>query len=124
MSRIALITIGLVAAPARAAPHDPLASYRAITSVAVRCSGRPSETAITVCGRRAADRWRVPFLTVEPGDPAHRTVMEERNALIPTMTPCQDHSIFLVGCGRGVGVHAVVGLGADTDAVRVRPLAD
>lgn len=125
MSRIALVTVMLAIAPAQAAtPTDTVAKYRQMTSVSIRCSGPRLGNEITVCGRRAADRWRVPFVTKTQGDPGTATISQERNALIATSTPCQQRSAFLIGCGSGVGVSAGIGLGRGVSGLKVRPLAD
>jgi hypothetical protein len=125
MSRIALVILAFISAPANAAtPTDAVARYRQMTSVSIRCAGQRAGSEITVCGRRAADRWRVPFILKAPGDPGTATVSQERNALIPTSTPCQQHGPFVIGCGRGVGVSAGIGLGAGAGGLKVRPLAD
>jgi hypothetical protein len=125
MSRIALVILAFTFVPANAAtPTDTLVKYRQMTAVAVRCAGPRTGSEITVCGRRAADRWRVPFVLKTPGDPGTATVSQERNALIATSTPCQQRSAFLIGCGSGVGVSAGVGIGPGAGGVKVRPLAD
>lgn len=125
MSRIALTMALFISAPAVAAPESgAFAKYRQMTSVVIRCAAPKSGSDIVVCGRRAADRWRVPFILKTPGDPGTATVSQERNALIATRTPCQEHSTFLIGCGKGVGIGATIGLGPGAGAARVRPLAD
>lgn len=96
--------------------------YQAMTRVEPRCSTPKAGNEIIVCGRRRADRWRVPYLLKEAGDPSIQNVSAERNGLIPTTTPCQDRSIFLVGCGK-VGLTASVGIGSG-QGVKLRPLAD
>jgi hypothetical protein len=125
MSRIALVIVMFGITPAHAAQtDDPVAQYRQMTSVAVRCAGPKTGNTITVCGRRAADRWRVPFVAKTPGDPETATLSQERNALISTSTPCQQRGPFLIGCGSGVGVSAGVGIGPGAGGLKVRPLAD
>lgn len=125
MSRIALVILAFTIAPAQAGvPADALVKYRQMTAVAVRCAGPRAGSEITVCGRRAADRWRVPFVTKTPGDPGTATVSQERNALVSTSTPCQQRGAFLIGCGSGVGLSAGIGLGPGADGLKVRPLAD
>ena len=62
------------------------------------------------------------YLLKEAGDPSIQNVSGERNGLIATTTPCQDRSIFLVGCGK-VGLTASVGIGGG-QGVKLRPLAD
>jgi len=84
-----------------------LAAYRAKTRAEVRCDATASSSEILVCGRRNADRYRVPFVTITPGDPAHEGVPQERYRLQARTTPCQDRGPFLVGCGSvGIGLKA------------------
>jgi hypothetical protein len=116
-----LVVIG-VALPVQAAEPPVLQNYQAMTRVEPRCSAPKAGNEIIVCGRRRADRWRVPYLLKEAGDPSIQNVSAERNGLIPTTTPCQDRSIFLVGCGK-VGLTASVGIGSG-QGVKLRPLAD
>jgi hypothetical protein len=115
------VTIG-VAFPVQAAEPPTIQKYQAMTRVEPRCSAPKAGNEIIVCGRRKADRWRVPYLLKEAGDPSIQNVSAERNGLIPTTTPCQDRSIFLVGCGK-VGLTASVGIGGG-QGVKLRPLAD
>jgi hypothetical protein len=125
MSRIALVTLAFMTAPALASPDgEAVTQYRKMTTVSVRCSAPQSGKDITVCGHRRADRWRIPYIIKTPGDPKNQNVSQERNGLIATTTPCQDRSIFLVGCGKGVGVSTTIGFGPDAGAVKLRPLAD
>ena len=71
-----------------------------MTSVETRCVYDPNHADITVCGRRNADRFRIPFaLPPEPGDPRHEGVMEERTRLLARTTPVKDLSPFQVGGG-------------------------
>ena len=84
-----------------------------------RCS--PMQTTdVTVCGRRSADRYRVPFIVHEPGDPRYRRVSEERAALLHRTTPLEDKSIFLVGGGM-VGGGVTVGGGGGTTVRKPAP---
>lgn len=108
--------------PAHAAETgpDPLARYVALTSVEPNCRRGPAGDEIVVCGRRAADRYRVPLLIRAPGDPKAEGLPAERVRLQHITTPCQDNSIFLVGCGM-VGVSVSTGL--TSLAPTLRPLA-
>ncbi len=121
-SRIAWSLLAAIAAPVQAAEPPTIQKYQAMTRVEPRCSAPKAGNEIIVCGRRRADRWRVPYLLKEAGDPSIQNVSAERNGLIPTTTPCQDRSIFLVGCGK-VGLTASVGIGSG-QGVKLRPLAD
>jgi hypothetical protein len=81
-----------------------------LTSVETRCVYDPNATDITVCGRRNADRFRIPFeIPPEPGDRRHEGVMEERTRLLARSTPVKDLSPFLVGGG-------LAGVTMDTNA--------
>jgi hypothetical protein len=117
VSRLAvLIPLGL-AAPAAAA--DPIDAYMELTSVAPKCR-QPAGEEIVVCGRRDADRYRVPFIVPTPGDPKTRGVPEERALLVAQQSPCDSKGPFLVGCGAvGITVSTRIGSGK----VEYRPLA-
>ncbi|WP_347093354.1 hypothetical protein [Sphingomonas parapaucimobilis] len=87
-----------------------VAKTRRLTSVETRCVYDPNATDITVCGRRNADRFRIPFeIPPEPGDRHHEGVMEERTRLLARSTPVKDLSPFLVGGG-------LAGVTMDTNA--------
>ena len=128
MSRItrALVLLILID-PAIAAAEQPnlakhLATYWTATSVEPHCN-QAAGNEIMVCGRRAADRYRVPFIVYEKGDPRAEGFWGERERIQHQTTPCQNLSIFLVGCG-AVGVSAKVGFGAGgLTTPRLRPLA-
>lgn len=81
-----------------------LARYHAMTAAERRCIRDTRGTDVTVCGLRGADRFRVPFITREPGDPMIQDVPAERATLIRRRTPLEDLGPFLVGGGM-VGVH-------------------
>jgi hypothetical protein len=74
-----------------------------------RCVIDPASTDITVCGLRQADRFRVPFVEHDPGDPRHESLAAERVRLLNARTPVQDMGPFQVGGGMA-GVS--VGIGA------------
>ena len=100
--------------PPSPAPPPPsvdtiVARTRQLTSVEIRCVYNPNSTDLTVCGRRNADGFRIPFdVPPEPGDRRHEGVMEERTRLLARSTPIKDMSPFLVGGGH-------VGLTMDTN---------
>jgi hypothetical protein len=121
-SIITLVGLTMLATPAQAQDRTAINNYLAMTQVEPRCSAPKASSEIIVCGRRRADRWRVPYLLKEAGDPSIQNVSAERNGLIPTTTPCQDHSIFLVGCGK-VGLSVSTAIGGES-GVKLRPLAD
>ena len=121
-----LVTIAAILLPAGAPAAESLpmvlGRYAALTSVTVsRCSHPSDSREIVVCGRRQADRWRVPLVTLEPGDPRAETVSMERNRLAkdPPL-PC-GIGAFLARCG-------MAGVTASTrfrgDPVRFRTPAD
>ncbi len=73
-----------------------------------RCVIDPASTDITVCGLRQADRFRVPFVVHDPGDPRHESLAAERVRLLNARTPVQDMGPFQVGGGMA-GVSVGVG---------------
>ncbi len=119
MSRImAVIMVLTIAIPAQA--QSAIEVYREKTSVIVRCV-QPGGDQIVVCGRRAADRWRVPFVGFAPGDPEGRTVSEERNRLASEPPVRCGTEAMLRNCGM-VGVK--VSTRFSGSGVRLRKLAD
>ena len=77
-----------------------VANTRRLTAVERPCVYDRNSTDITVCGRRNADRFRVPFAPApEPGDPKNEAVMTERTRLLARSTPIDEMSPFLVGGG-------------------------
>ena len=99
---------------------DLIARATALTSAERRCAAVADSTDITVCGLRRADRYRVPLVVNDPGDPRHEGVAAERDRLLHRTTPIEDMSPFLVGGGM-VGVSA--GIDTATGAVSQRKLA-
>jgi hypothetical protein len=84
-----------------------LARHDALTRVAVhRCSKPADSHEIIVCGRRAADRYRLPLIVAyEAGDPKGESFWGERQRIQHQMTPLQEHGPFLLGGGSvGIGV--------------------
>jgi hypothetical protein len=112
------ITILLMAA--QAAP-DLVATATARTTVESRCIYDPHGTDVTVCGRRNADRFRVPFVVHDPGDPRHEGVAAERARLLHRTNPVDDLTPFLVGNGMAGVTMTVGGDGVATGGYR--PLA-
>ncbi len=76
-----------------------LAQERAVTRASVRCAAPADSGEVTVCGRRNADRYRVPLVEVDLDNPAHEGVAAERDRLLARTTTCQEHSPFQIGCG-------------------------
>ena len=87
---------------------DPLVeAARAKLTGERRCVVDPDSTDITVCGLRRADRFRVPFIVHDPGDPRHQPAMADRVRLLHRTTPLQDMGPFQIGGGHaGVSVTA------------------
>lgn len=84
-----------------------LATVRTLT-VPERGCRAAAQADVTVCGRRAADRFRVPFVGYEAGDPRGETVAHERERLLARTNPCQEHRAIMVDCGF-VGAHFTTG---------------
>ena len=117
MSRIAALAALGLAATAQA---DVIETYRAVTSVEPRCRVS-SGNEITVCGRREADKYRVPFVSAPvPGDPKTTNVPEERARLVARESACQQRAALPYGCGMaGVRMTTKIGSGK----IEYRPLA-
>jgi hypothetical protein len=110
----------LLAMQSTASVDAELAAYREQTRATIRCDGASGEE-IVVCGRRNADRYRVPLIEYDPGDPKHEGAPAERERLLARTNNCQEKSVFLVGCGM-VGVSASVSAGG-TRISGERPIA-
>jgi hypothetical protein len=115
MSRYAIpLMLILASSPAGAAEpaaqDDSFERYLAFTSVNPDCRAKAPADMIVVCGKRNADRYRVPLVLPVAGDPGHEGVGDERVRLQHQTTPCQDRGPFLIKCGM-VGVAATVGFG-------------
>jgi hypothetical protein len=108
-----------LSAPA-AADSDLIDTYLRQTSVEPRCNAATGGE-IVVCGRREADRYRVPFESVSaPGDPKTTNVHEERGRLIARESACQQMAAQPYGCGM-VGLKVSTKLGSGK--LEYRPLA-
>lgn len=110
----------LLIAQAASPEADALARYRELTAAEPRCERAADSTDVTVCGLRDADRFRVPFVFPEPGDPLHEAAMDERKRYLARTDNCQEKNLFLVGCG-AFGLSVTTGGGRE--GVEVRPLA-
>lgn len=98
--------------------------YRRLTRATPHCEARTSADEIAVCGRRDADRYRVPLIEHDPGDPAHEGVAAERERLLARTSNCREKSLFLVGCG-SAGATASAGFGRDgIGTPHLRPMAE
>ncbi|MDO7843234.1 hypothetical protein [Sphingomonas immobilis] len=97
-------------------PGSGLTTYQALTRAGPHCN-QPSGDEVTVCGRRAADRYRVPLIE---RDPEKDVVPLERERLLARTTNCQEKRLFLTGCGMvGATVSTAGGLRAGGE----RPIA-
>lgn len=101
-----------------------VATARHMTAAEKPCSFDPDSTDITVCGLRNADRFRVPFVGYEPGDPLGEGVSAERERLLARTNNCQERRAIAVGCGL-FGAHMTTnGRGTSvTGASQVREMA-
>jgi hypothetical protein len=117
MSRMAVLVALALVAPARA---DMMEAYLERTSAQPRCKAAADDE-IMVCGRREADKYRVPFASpLQPGDPKTTNVHEERSRLVARESACQQRAALPYGCGM-VGVRVSTRLGSGK--VEYRPLA-
>jgi hypothetical protein len=88
-------------------PDMGLAAYHDLTHAGPRCT-QPSGDEVTVCGRRTADRYRVPLIE---RDPEKDVVPLERERLLARTNNCQEKRLFLTGCGMaGVTVSTARGI--------------
>lgn len=89
----------------QAVPDDAMARYREKTAAGPRCTTAADSDEVTVCGRRDADRYRVPLVERDPADPKNEGVPVERERMLARTSNCEEKSVFLVGCGKaGVSV--------------------
>jgi len=105
-----------------------IAQARARLAIERPCPVDHNATDVTVCGRRNADRFRVPLMmTKEPGPTLLNNASGEREALLHRTNPVQELSPFLVGGGfAGASVGTKFGPGSDSGKASVagaRPLA-
>ena len=101
--------------------QDLVAQGQRIMAIEPRCSESPSSADVVVCGRRRADRYRLPLVMHDAGDPRHEGVPEERARLLARTSPLQQRGASLAGGGMA-GMHAVTG-GRGTQVAGLRPLA-
>ena len=103
----------------QAVPEEAMVRYREKTAVTPRCAVAGDADEVTVCGRRAADRYRVPLIERAADDPKNEGVPMERERMLARTSNCREKSVFLVGCGK-------VGVSVGTAGVSLageRPLA-
>jgi len=105
-------------------PSTVVAGLRPVTVIEQPCAIDRNSTDVTVCGRRNADRFRVPLLTRgEPAPTLPDNAAAEREALLHRTNPIQDLSPFLVG-GGFAGASARFGSGSVKPTIGgVRPIA-
>jgi hypothetical protein len=113
MSRMAIaLVLAALSQPGFAAEENDaeavMTRYQLATAVDPHCRQSVAADQILVCGRRNADRYRVPLIEHKAGDPRIEGLPGERVRLQHITTPCQDHGPFLIGCG-AVGVQASIG---------------
>lgn len=108
-----------LAGTATIGPERLLAAYREKTRVERGCTFDPDTTDLTICGRRHADRFRVPFTGREAGDETDN-VPYERARMVRRRSPVEELSPFLVESGHlGVSVSTRDGV----RGLKVRELA-
>jgi hypothetical protein len=129
MSRTAaalmLVSVSAVGHPAVAQvrlanANEAMERYVDAVSVDPDCRRNVKPDEITVCGRRDADRYRLPLVIPTEGAPNPDNVPAQRAYLVRTMSPCEKRGPFLIGCG-SVGVSA--GIGFDGKVIAYRKLA-
>ncbi len=113
----------LVLVLAQLAAPDLVVVARARTTAEARCT-YTDITDVTVCGRRNADRFRVP-LVEHTALPSRDAEPGGRIAMLHRTTPVQDMDPFLVGSGfAGLSVGTSFGPGAGKAKVTgARPFA-
>ncbi|MDB5703132.1 MAG: hypothetical protein JWN66_248 [Sphingomonas bacterium] len=90
---------------AQSTPDDAMARYREKTAAGPHCTVAADPGEVTVCGRRNADRYRVPLVERDPANPRNEGVPMERERMLARTSNCEEKSIFLIGCGKaGVSV--------------------
>ena len=95
--------------------------YREKTRATIECQASQADD-IVVCGRRAADKFRLPLIAVDPGDPKKEGVPAERERLLARTNNCEEMSTFLVGCGKA-GVTMSTRTGVTLGGGGERPIA-
>jgi hypothetical protein len=125
MSRMALMfAFATVAFPANAqslTAETALMTYSERMATRPNCKSARAANEIIVCGRREADKYRAPLIVYEKGDPRAEGLWSERARIQHQTTPCEENSVFLVGCG-SVGISVSTKL--DGSGPKFRKLAD
>jgi hypothetical protein len=121
MSRIVVAATTLcLTVPATVKTPDTLETYQKLTSVEPRCAQASSDREILVFGARHADRWRVPFVGYDIGDPRGESVEDERKRLASEPPRKCKNEAFLRNCGM---VGASVSTRLAGDGLKLRQLA-
>lgn len=100
-----------------------LADHGEMTRAIIPCkiTGDPNE--IVVCAARDADRWRVAYITRDPGEPDPDNVPAEKARLLTQNgNNCRNMTLSVAGCGMA-GVSTTMGNGRGVRLERPRPLA-
>ena len=100
--------------------NDLVARARRIMAIEPRCTADQSSD-VVVCGRRRADRFRMPLVEHDPGDPRYEGVPAERARLLARTSALQQRGASLAGGGMA-GMRVVTG-GRGTQVAGLRPLA-
>ncbi|WP_315762758.1 hypothetical protein [Sphingomonas sp. Y38-1Y] len=116
-----MLAMLLLVQASAADPARLVAETRALTRAAVECRAERQGEEIVVCARRDADKWRVPFVTPDPGAIDPDDVPTERARLIAQPNNCTEMKVMAYGCG-SVGVSMTTG-GRGTRFEAPRPLA-
>lgn len=101
-------------------PADFVARAAVMTAAEQRCPRVVSSTDVTVCGLRSADRYRVPFVGADRGDPRRQSVAAERDKLLARTNPIDEMSPFLVNGGMA-GVTVGTGRTGGLDTRKMAP---
>lgn len=114
----------LLAILAQSAEQDAarlMAEHRNLTRARIECRLDTGSDDVVVCANRQADRWRVPFITPDAGDPKIIDVHGERERLIARPNNCAEIRLMAYGCGM-FGASATAGA-RGVGIERPRPLA-
>jgi hypothetical protein len=125
MSRIVtMFVLGLLSGPTSAqtvTAETALITYSERMATRPNCKRINTANEITVCGKRNADKYRVPLIVYDAGDPRAEGLWGERERIQHQTTPCEENSTFVVNCG-SVGVSVSTRL--DGARPKFRTLAD
>ncbi len=118
-----MLSLVLIMAAQSADAEAALVHYRTVTAVGPHCGAAENPSDVVVCARRGADRYRLPLIEYDAGNPRSQDVPAERERMLARTSNCQEKSLYLVGCGMA-GVSATASFGPDgIHGARLRPLA-